>query len=227
MGMQQPQKLQTFQPSIEGAGSPAKAQERASQGLSRRQILRQAIGGTLALVGSGVISGCALPNQSGQVGSLVDVGPKSQFKPALPHEAMLDEQGVFYSAQAKAYIVHLAATTQFLLAGASLSHQLDEESWVKDSDESYWLALYQRCTHLGCKVPFRDDCHSFKCPCHGSHYHIDGEYVDGPAPRSLDRFPLSFQNDHVMIDTNNINAAVERPNDQNRLIPVDGTECFA
>ncbi len=65
---------------------------------------------------------------------------------------------------------------------------MDAQDWVKDSDGTYWLALYQVCVHLGCKVPFRDDCHSFKCPCHGSHYNIDGEYLDGPAPRSLDRF---------------------------------------
>ena len=65
---------------------------------------------------------------------------------------------------------------------------MDAQDWVKDSDGTYWLALYQVCVHLGCKVPFRDDCNSFKCPCHGSHYNIDGEYLDGPAPRSLDRF---------------------------------------
>jgi cytochrome b6-f complex iron-sulfur subunit len=31
-------------------------------------------------------------------------------------------------------------------------------------------------------VPFRDECNSFKCPCHGSHYNVDGEWLGKPAP---------------------------------------------
>ncbi|MEP6986335.1 MAG: Rieske 2Fe-2S domain-containing protein, partial [Chloroflexota bacterium] len=28
----------------------------------------------------------------------------------------------------------------------------------------------------------------FECPCHGSKYQLDGHWIEGPAPRSLDRF---------------------------------------
>jgi cytochrome b6-f complex iron-sulfur subunit len=28
----------------------------------------------------------------------------------------------------------------------------------------------------------------FECPCHGSKYEEDGTYIEGPAPRDLDRF---------------------------------------
>jgi Rieske Fe-S protein len=41
--------------------------------------------------------------------------------------------------------------------------------------------------------------------CHGSHYHVTGEYLDGPAPRSLDRFALSFNGEDVVIDTGTLN----------------------
>jgi cytochrome b6-f complex iron-sulfur subunit len=79
--------------------------------------------------------------------------------------------------------------------------------------------------HLGCKVPFRDECHSFKRPCHGSHYQIDGVYLDGPAPRSLDCFLFRFEGEQLIIDTGKLNAAVGHPERETRLLSPEGTEC--
>lgn len=214
----------------EATGGGAEAAEMARRGLSRRQVLRRAVGGVLGLFGAEAIAGSLAmfyPNLAGQFGSPIDVGAKSQFKASAPHEAEIDSQGIFYVAAAKAYIVHMTADTSFLLNGSVLGNQLDAESWVKDSDGTYWVALYQKCVHLGCKVPFRDDCHSFKCPCHGSHYNVDGEYLDGPAPRSLDRFDITFQGADLVVNTGKINSAVERPDTQTRLISTDGTACSA
>ncbi len=212
----------------EATGGGALAAEMARRGLSRRQVLRRAVGGMLGLVGSEAIAtslAMFYPNLAGQFGSPIDVGPKSQFKASTPLEAVQDSQGIFYVAAAKAYIVHLTATTPFLLKGTALTNQLDAEWWVKDSDGTYWIALYQKCVHLGCRVPFRDDCHSFKCPCHGSHYNVDGEYIDGPAPRSLDRFEISFQGSDLIVNTGKINSLVQHPATQTRLISTDGTAC--
>ena len=50
------------------------------------------------------------------------------------------------------------------------------------------MALYQRCVHLGCRVPWCGPSQGFECPCHGSKYSALGEYFAGPAPRNLDRF---------------------------------------
>ena len=63
------------------------------------------------------------------------------------------------------------------------------------------MALYQRCVHLGCKVPFCVTSQWFECPCHGSKYNKAGEYKLGPAPRGLDRFPLAVEGDTVTVDT--------------------------
>lgn len=214
----------------EATGGGAEAAEMTRRGLSRRQVLRRAVGGVLGLFAAEATAGSLAmfyPNLAGQFGSAIDVGAKSTFPASLPHEAQIDSKGIFYKASAKAYIVHLAADTQFVLPTSVLGNQLDAESWVKDSDGTYWVALYQKCVHLGCKVPFRDDCHSFKCPCHGSHYNVDGEYLDGPAPRSLDRFSISFQGSDLIVDTGKINNAVLRPVTQTRLISTDGTACSA
>lgn len=50
------------------------------------------------------------------------------------------------------------------------------------------LAIYKVCTHLGCLYGWSDQENRFMCPCHGSQFDYDGTYLQGPAPRSLDRF---------------------------------------
>lgn len=65
-------------------------------------------------------------------------------------------------------------------------------------------ALYQKCPHLGCRVPFCDSSERFECPCHGSVYNLIGEYIQGPAPRGMDRFPIKIQGDRVIVDTSSV-----------------------
>jgi cytochrome b6-f complex iron-sulfur subunit len=63
------------------------------------------------------------------------------------------------------------------------------------------VALYQKCVHLGCRVPWCDTAQWFECPCHGSKYNRVGEKRDGPAPRGLDRWPVTVDGGNVTIDT--------------------------
>lgn len=55
-----------------------------------------------------------------------------------------------------------------------------------------FVALYGVCTHLGCLPKWVDTNHRFECPCHGSKYQLDGNWIEGPAPRSLDRFKTTI-----------------------------------
>jgi cytochrome b6-f complex iron-sulfur subunit len=67
------------------------------------------------------------------------------------------------------------------------------------------IALWQRCVHLGCRVPWCDSSLGFECPCHGSKYNAHGEYEDGPAPRNLDRFVVSVNDaGELIIDTGQV-----------------------
>jgi cytochrome b6-f complex iron-sulfur subunit len=165
------------------------------------------------------------PNLAGKFGSTLNVGKKSAFPAARPNDFKVNQAGVFYRQIAKTYIVHLDKDTHFLLKGTALEDQWSSETIRKDADGTYWIALYQRCVHLGCTVPFRDDCVSFKCPCHGSHYNSDGEYLDGPAPRSLDRFAFSFSGEDVLVDTGTLNNRVPRPDATTRIIAVPSVQC--
>ena len=62
------------------------------------------------------------------------------------------------------------------------------------------LALWQKCTHLGCAVPWVEEEGQFHCPCHGSLYNKVGEVIGGPAPRPLDLFPVSIKSGVVWVD---------------------------
>jgi cytochrome b6-f complex iron-sulfur subunit len=209
-------------------GGGAEAAEISSQRLSRRRFLRRSMLAVWGLSTTAAVAGSLYmmyPNLAGQFGSDLAVGTKANFPAAKPQDFVKDQAGVFYVQEAKTYISHLAAGTPTLLSGSDLSDQLDAESFVKDKDGSLWVALYQRCVHLGCTVPFRNDCVSFKCPCHGSHYNTDGEYLDGPAPRSLDRFALSFSGDSVIVSTGVLNNKVPHPDSTTRIIAVPAVQC--
>ena len=66
------------------------------------------------------------------------------------------------------------------------------------------VALYRKCVHLGCSVPHCPTSTLFECPCHGSKYRLNGEYYGGPAPRGLDRFPITLSGSSVMVDTGTV-----------------------
>ncbi len=63
------------------------------------------------------------------------------------------------------------------------------------------LALWQKCPHLGCAVPWIEEEGIFHCPCHGSEFDIHGEVLGGPAPRPLDYFPVEIKSGEVWVDT--------------------------
>jgi cytochrome b6-f complex iron-sulfur subunit len=63
------------------------------------------------------------------------------------------------------------------------------------------LAIWQKCTHLGCAVPWVPEEQQFHCPCHGSLYNEEGVVEGGPAPRPLNLFPIEIRGQEVWVDT--------------------------
>jgi len=68
-------------------------------------------------------------------------------------------------------------------------------------EDGGFLALSRKCTHLGCTVPWVEKEMKFACPCHGSAFDITGEVINAPAPRPLDMYPISIENNIVKVDT--------------------------
>ncbi len=162
-------------------------------GITRRQFFNRGIltGMMLAVGGFGAAAlGFLWPGASsaGGFGSKINIGAVADIQTAIA------KQMPYYNATAKVYInpypkadVKKAAKiySPLILAGMQMGY----------------VALYQRCVHLGCRVPWCQTSQWFECPCHGSKYNRVGEKRGGPAPRGLDRFPFSISGGSMVVDT--------------------------
>ncbi|MCA9821268.1 MAG: ubiquinol-cytochrome c reductase iron-sulfur subunit [Dehalococcoidia bacterium] len=96
------------------------------------------------------------------------------------------------------------------------------------------LALYWKCPHLGCTVPWLPDFNGsivghpgivgwFRCPCHGSTYSRAGVRVFGPAPRSMDTFEVTTNPDgSLTVNTGAITSGAADPPNPLRSIRYSG-----
>ena len=69
----------------------------------------------------------------------------------------------------------------------SVNYVLSGRFFLVRSEQGF-LALWQKCTHLGCAVPWSEAEEKFHCPCHGSSFDKNGLVTGGPAPRPLRLF---------------------------------------
>jgi cytochrome b6-f complex iron-sulfur subunit len=83
----------------------------------------------------------------------------------------------------------------------SVKHVPAGQFYISHIEEVGLLAIWHRCTHLGCTVPWKQDEGQFNCPCHSSFFDPRGEVTGGPAPRPLDLFPLEIIDGEVIVDT--------------------------
>jgi len=59
------------------------------------------------------------------------------------------------------------------------------------------VAISRRCTHLGCRVLYRQELDLIECPCHQSRFTVTGERISGPAKDNLAVYPV-----RVILDDN-------------------------
>lgn len=85
-----------------------------------------------------------------------------------------------------------------------------EQRFYLSRVESGFLALYRKCTHVGCVVPWLPDDPSedslaakgrFNCPCHGGVFDRYGIVHAGPPLRPMDIFPITIEDGKLMVDT--------------------------
>lgn len=80
----------------------------------------------------------------------------------------------------------------------------EENFYLVRDQEGGFLAVYQRCPHLGCTVNWNSEKERFFCPCHASSFDIYGNFESKPVPRALDIFPVSIESMMVKVDTSQL-----------------------
>jgi len=61
------------------------------------------------------------------------------------------------------------------------------------------LVLSNVCTHLSCRVTWKEDQQEYACPCHDAQFDIDGDVTYGPPPRPLDRYETKVEEGNLYI----------------------------
>ena len=67
------------------------------------------------------------------------------------------------------------------------------------------------CPHLGCGFRWEAEDSTFKCPCHGSVYDVNGKVLAGPAPRSLDVLPSKVEQGKLFIIYKEFKSGLDHP----------------
>lgn len=164
-------------------------------GISRRKFFNRSI---IVLMGLGISGfGAAVlaflwPMPKGGFGSKIRVGNVSDVLAKITAS-----KGFLYSAEGRMWM------TAYPKSAVEKAKQVYPTA-VLPSMEAGIVALYQKCPHLGCRVPSCVTSQWFECPCHGSQYNLAGEKKGGPAPRGMDRFATSVAGDVLTVDTGQI-----------------------
>jgi cytochrome b6-f complex iron-sulfur subunit len=162
--------------------------------VSRRQFFNRSIITTMA-ISLGAFGAAAISflyaKSAGGFGGKVDAG------------ISLADAQAYWDAQKAPYYVPEARTylQPYPKQDVPKAKKVPEYAAVIGGMEQGIVALYQKCVHLGCRVPWCPTSQWFECPCHGSKYSRVGEKKGGPAPRGLDHFVVTVTGSKLSIDT--------------------------
>jgi cytochrome b6-f complex iron-sulfur subunit len=165
--------------------------------VSRRQFFnRAAVTMMSASIGAFGVAVVAFlwPRAGGGFGSKVNVGRLDDLIVQIR-----SEKGFVYKPEARTWLTAYPADA---LPKARAAYATQPS--VLAGMEAGVVALYQKCPHLGCRVPECKSSQWFECPCHGSQYNRVGEKKAGPAPRGMDRFGVSVSNGSIIVDTGKV-----------------------
>jgi cytochrome b6-f complex iron-sulfur subunit len=195
------------------AADGAAAAHRPAPAMSRRDFFRKSLLTSLLVFGAqfGAASIAFLwPSLKGGFGSVINAGALADIKSQIA-----ETNQPVYNGAGRFYIVPWKGK-------ATPDGNYPFEGVTAEGI----MPLYQRCVHLGCRVPFCQNSQWFECPCHGSKYNYAGEYQLGPAPRGMDRFKITLENGSVMVDTSEVILGPPRGTDTINE-PPQGPFCVA
>jgi len=113
-------------------------------------------------------------------------------------------------------------------AGNSIAYVRQRDPAIdKEPEDQYnhWVALSDRCMHLGCPVRYVQAAERFICPCHGGVYDFRGMVAGGPPVRPLDRFYTRLNPNTNLVELGprySVNSELQRFNPRFPGEPLDG-----
>ncbi len=186
-----------------GSGTSTSAAKTQGTGMNRREFLSWATAGSLAFFGA--VSGLTMVIPDAKTDPLMESIFGTDSATGLANRPVIGgfaypriKEGTFggqFTVERKAASYTLDERPELDAVGKFYVVKAEELTPVEDGgvagdEATQIMALYQVCTHLGCLVPFDGGQNRFICPCHGSTFERNSEYVLGPAPRSLDQFEV-------------------------------------
>lgn len=182
---------------------PFVAPDPVSVGVSRRQFFNRSIVSMMGLSIAG-FGGASLaflwPQGVSGFGSKIKVGNLTEVLADIK-----SNNGFLYKPEGRMWLTaYPNGAVEKARANYSAAELAGMTAGVDQGFESGVVALYQKCPHLGCRVPNCIPSQWFECPCHGSQYNQVGEKKGGPAPRGMDRFAVSVSNGILTVDTGTI-----------------------
>jgi Rieske Fe-S protein len=142
----------------------------------RREFIRKALTGLLALLGLGFLlpSAALFAPVKGRDKALV-------FFPLIPEDE-LPRSGV------------KKAELSFTASGQERKARV----FIVLSPEGPTV-FSATCSHLGCLVNYNKEKREFVCPCHSGRYDLSGMNIAGPPPAPLTRYPVRMREGMVFV----------------------------
>ena len=138
-----------------------------------------------------------------------DVGPEADFNPQTYVSKVITIQNEVGEA---------GKTTVYL---RKANQKLDTDKFRQP-----YIALSNRCMHVGCPVRYVAASQRFICPCHGGVYSFDGKVTGGPPVRPLDRFQTRVEGGRVLVGPRfSVNSQLDKnfsPRDPSNILDGPG-----
>jgi cytochrome b6-f complex iron-sulfur subunit len=192
----------TLTPRIHTRMGPEDTQGGLIEGANRRDFLRLTMLGSLGVMslgGIGAFLAYFWPRKIGVFGGKIQANTVDDIKDG---DVMMFREGKFY-----------------------LSRFKETTPGAPTLGKDVMVALYWKCKHLGCTVPWKPDESFgnnqgiFHCPCHGSIYLRNGQNVAGPAPAPLDLMAITIDGRKITVDTGKITTRVQYDPKQATVLP--------
>ncbi|MCZ7535802.1 MAG: Rieske 2Fe-2S domain-containing protein [Acidimicrobiia bacterium] len=204
-------------PAVESTAAEWSPVDEEELGVTRRQFFNRGIvaGILFATAGFGASALAFIwPSGKGGFGGKISAGKLADILAAID-----EKKAPFYVPEARSYV------TRYPTEDIAAAKKAGYPSAILPSLEDGFIVEYQKCPHLGCRVPWCGSSQWFECPCHGSKYNRVGEKRDGPAPRGMSLVAAEVSNGDLVINTGIILPGLPIGTDSTKQKP-EGPSCI-